>query len=224
MAFAPHTLIALGGHLAGAEQNSEIWQCGVRVSVFTGEPGAPTGPVSDPQAYLDAIAAGVGTWWASAGMTNTATLAWLKCNNINAAGKYADPTTTHRHDYDPEIGGGTASHTPNFLTLAVSFRTAKKRGPGSHGRVYLPTAIPDEGGLSLVSDSAAATAASHGVGLLNAISKTVGSDTVFPVVASRVNATLTAISHVQVSTVIDVQRRRKNALVGTYSGFPYPAS
>lgn len=224
MAFAPHTLIALGGHLAGTDQNSEIWQCGVRMSLWGGEPGAPIGPMTDPQAWLDAIHTGVSTWWSAAGMTNTATLAWLKVNNINAAGKYSDATTTHVYDYNPEIGGGTSSHTPNFCTLVVSFQTAKKRGPGSHGRVYLPTAIPDEGGLSLVSQSAAGTAASHGRDLLTALSGTHGAQTCFPVVASRVNATLTPITGVRVGTVIDVQRRRKNALIEQYVHLDYPAA
>jgi len=224
VAYAPHTLVTFGGVLNTGAATPEIWQSGVRVTDVVGG-----GPLADHDAYLAGIKDPLGTWFevtGSAGFPATATLNWIKANPINAAGKYADDTT-HLYDYPtPVAGGGVApffSPVPDILCLAISWTTAKARGKSHAGRIYLPNysmpvvtpgSMRAQGGLN-------ALWRDRGLALLALLANS--NVHAVPIIASSAGPTA-QITGVRVGDVIDVQRRRKDALKESYvSGIFAPA-
>jgi hypothetical protein len=152
MAFTPHTLVAFGGKLTN-NTSPDQWQCGVRLAILDPDGISWRAGLSDPQVYLNALHAPLLTWFQRALVTTAgsefatlradAYLDWVKVNNIDALGRYADPTTTHRWDYNGTSGGGgSVNIIPPFVTAAVSLTTALARGRGHRGRIYLPFSIP----------------------------------------------------------------------------------
>jgi hypothetical protein len=152
MAFTAHTLVAFGGKLTN-NTSPDQWQCGVRLAILDPDGISWRAGLSDPQVYLNALHAPLLTWFQRALVTTAgsefatlradAYLDWVKVNNIDALGHYADPTTTHRFDYSGTAGGGgSVNIIPPFVTAAVSLTTALARGRGHRGRIYLPFSIP----------------------------------------------------------------------------------
>jgi hypothetical protein len=221
MAYQPHTLITFGGTLLASQAGgiNEIWQVTLRAV----QADRLDHTLNDPAAYMNGIAAPLLTWWKlpASLMSSGATLDWLKVNNIGVDGKYEDQSNTNQHDYPASQFGGAAPTLPDILTVCWSWRSAKKRGPGSHGRIYLPnaTAVPQ---LSMALTTAqqnqhlaSATALIH---LLSIGDGDVNEAQI--VIASKVNATNTPITTISIGSIIDVQRRRKDAEVEVYVSGP----
>lgn len=223
MAYAPHTLFVMAGSLTDPNSGQkDIWQCSVRgVQV-----DSPDRPVTDPVAFMNGIATPLATYFASADsqICAYASLDYIKVNNIGADGKYSDKSNTNQHDYSPIIQGtGTNGH-PFTESFAYSWRTTKARGPGSHGRIYLPNASQGAAGSATIAPAVQAvylTAAQQLLHILNVgDGDTAG---MLPVVASNVNATNTPVTSISIGRVIDSQRRRRNALTEAYiSGPAFP--
>lgn len=230
LTYAPHTLVAFGGNINGGPPGGDVWQCGIRVVEGTVAPdGSASGaPLATPVAYMSDLQATLRTWFTTAvtgvGCAGGATLAWLKVNNIGSDGKYSNPSTTNRYDYaTPGTGPvSTAGQCP-MITLAYTFTSLRARGPGSKGRIYLPLNIPAQYSSQL---GTVANYVTHAKNLLAAIARPVGAASaangVFPVIASGRNATNFQINGVRVGNVMDVQRRRKNAITETYTSSTYP--
>jgi hypothetical protein len=168
------------------------------------------------------------TWFTTAvtgvGCSGGATLAWLKVNNIGADGKYSNKSVTNRYDYaNPGAGPVTAAGQCPMITLAYTFTSLRARGPGSKGRIYLPLNLPAQYSSTL---STVANYVTHAKNLLAAIQRPVGAASnangVFPIIASGRNAQNFQINGVRVGNVMDVQRRRKNAIAETYTSSVYP--
>jgi len=221
VAYAAHTLVTFGGVLNTAADVPEIWQCGIRVTDTVGG-----GPLADHDAYLEGIHGPLSTWYAApsnAGLPATSELSWVKANSINAAGKYAEPTT-HVYDYPAPVAGGLAANIagvlPDILCLAVSWTSAKKRGKSHAGRIYLPNYfLPSltPGSMRIMADwnrQWAAKAAALLALIANSAVHAV------PIIASPSGPTA-QITGVRVGDVIDVQRRRKDAYKESYSVLPF---
>src|SRR3982751_1490693 len=129
MAYPQHALVAFGGDLPGGEQ----WTCGVRVI------GGNAGYLANPDNYLNDLYPLLATWMSTAGngLRSDATLKYVKANNINSAGHYADGTT-HVHTYGTPPAGGNTPWWPPFVTCSWSWTTAVSRGVASKGRIYPP--------------------------------------------------------------------------------------
>lgn len=226
MAFSPHTLVAFGGGLTNGTTDDEIWQCGVRICKNDGS-GNPDGPLDSPAAYMGAIATPLGDWFGDDDnqMSSASDLQWLKVNNIAADGKYSSSGATNQHDYETPVAGAVASHVPSMLTLAWSWTTAIARGPGHTGRIFPPVSLPSQTSNELTSTVTGFMKAAAAA-LLDVIfnESGAGDTSVVPVVASRVNATNTAVTGIRVGSVIDVQRRRKNALLEVYNSTVWPTT
>jgi hypothetical protein len=154
-------------------------------------------------------------------MSQGATLDWLKVNTIGPDGKYADPSVVHRHDYSGAIAGGLAPIFPDILTCCWSWRTAKTRGPGSHGRIYPPNnTVGSSNQMNLGTDDRARhlVAAQNLFHLLSVGDGDLAEMT--QVIASKVNATNTPITEIWVGSILDVQRRRKDAETEVYTKGP----
>nr|CRY97259.1 hypothetical protein [uncultured prokaryote] len=226
MAYKPHTLVAFGGTLKDGGLN-EIWQVGIRVVQPAGS-GAPTEPLTDPAAYMEGISLVLGDWYGGSVLhTSEATLDWLKVNNIGADGKYSDPSSSNVYDYSPKITPTGDALYPNVLCTAYSWLTDVARGPGRTGRIYLPNnaaALATPGGMLLNAGSPGAML-TDALALLDVINNTASPDTgepAQPVVASKVNATNSNITSVRIGNVLDMQRRRKNKLVESYTAGAWP--
>lgn len=217
--FNKHTLVAFCGSWSASTAAVEVWQFGIRV--YT---GAPAGYwVSDPQAYADDIADDIATWFASPGaqMQSAAILETVKVNNINPNGKYADPVT-HEHVYSPAVAGGVAGQWPGKTSVAYSFQTALGRGHAGKGRVYPPNtgsmATPFE--VTTINRDTHMNSCKTLLGILNRADS--DGNLVSPVVASKIDAAISDITSVSVDSILDVQRRRGNRIVGTRAKSNWP--
>ena len=221
MSYSAHFRISFGGNFLSEDQSTvlDIWACNVNAIPATS--GA-----FDEATYLAQMAPNLKAWFAAGQnkMSNLATLEYVKCNMVGANGRYSNATATHRFDFTPHAQGGAAPNNPEIISVATSWSTAKQRGPGSHGRIYLPNPTMGTGASQTISAADMSAAAAAGVALLKIINNgdpannPIGgsSQLLIPVVASNVNSTNTDIIGVKVGSVKDVQRRRKNALKETY--------
>jgi|SRR5664279_691300 len=222
MAYTPHVLFAFGG--SWATDSSEVWECTVRLKADGGG-----GDTLDCAAYLTATATQMSSWFSASdnGMSTAATLRWIKANHIGADGNYADKTTTHVYDYGtPSTGGVLAGSIPGFCSLAYTWETANARGPGHRGRIYPPNnTYNPSSSVFKVSGTAATANAAAGAQLLNALKASSGAGlTATPVIASKVNGAIVNITGCTSDNIYDVQRRRKNRVVGTRSAVHVPGA
>ena len=221
MAYARHTLVAWGGTLNTGSGSStpEIWECTVRgVQADQLEQ-----PVTDPVAYMQGVAPALLAWHTNAQNLQSASadLRWLKVNTIRPDGRYEDQANTNRHDFPAGSLGGATQVQPPIITLAWSWRTAKERGPGSHGRIYPPNGTQATPGSMILSSGQQQQQLDAAQRLLTLLQIGNGDTAaMMPCVCSRVNATNTPITDIWVGNVWDVQRRRKDALVELYSKAP----
>lgn len=230
LTYAPHTLVVFGGLFNGGPPNGDAWQCGIRVAEGTVGPDANDNgaPLATPAAYITDLQATLKTWFlalvGTVGCSGSATLNWIKVNNIGANGKYSDPLNTHRYDYAVPVNGPvTTAGQCYVMTLAYTWNTLRARGAGAHGRVYLPLGLPAQGSPIIGNTTNYAT---HGKNLLAAIARPVGAASaangVFPIVASGRIAQNLQINGVKVGTVMDTQRRRKLQIPETYYSTTFP--
>lgn len=213
MPFAPHYRVSFGGSLSESGVVDEIWNCTVNCADRSSE--APGFSEDD---YLNDINGPLKTWFSSldAGNSSKATLEYVKCNLINAEGNY-NSDDSHTFFYATPFGTGFAAPKyPQIITTAVSWGTTRARGPGAHGRIYPPNNTFDDATTLEMSAANQTALVRAGQALLTALNNTPGGNTLHPVVASKVDASLTDIIEVLVGSVKDVQRRRKDALVEVY--------
>src|SRR5664279_1514445 len=152
-------------------------------------------------------------------MDPKAKLTFLKVNHVGADGKYVDTGITHVTDLAPTLGGST--HTmPGYCSVAYTWETAVKRGPGHRGRIYPPNAA----GLEVLhaftmSDASATASATAGAALLTILKNASGANGTKgkPVVASKIGGQLVTITGVSVDNIFDIQSRRKNRIKATRS-------
>jgi hypothetical protein len=225
--YPQHWLFVFGGTYSGASETGEIWQCGIRCQPAAGS--AHT--FGDEDAVLTALATPFNAWYilAAHSMRPDAKLAFLKLNEIAPDGTYADTTTTHQYDYATPAPGQGAASLPSILTLCWSWTTARQRGIASKGRIYPPTAIAVTSGAARVTSTVQNTNLTAAKAMLDVMSRPNGVDfEIAPCVVSKGthNGTGTGASEditgVRIGDVVDVQRRRKNALVETYVAGVWP--
>jgi len=214
MAYTPHFLFTFAGRWTN--EPGEIWECTTRLRSNAGG-----GVTLDPEAYLEAIKTPFAEWFVAptSGMHGQAELQTLKCNAIGADGLYVSKSVTHLTDYAPGFTGGKAGIAPGFCSLAFTWETGILRGPGHRGRIYPPNPTGTMASAMRVNAATAEAAALSGRAYLLVLRNAAGADGVkgFPVVASKVDGSIHEITGVTVDDILDVQRRRKNAVSGTRS-------
>jgi hypothetical protein len=187
------------------------------------------GPVADPDSYIFDKAAPLAAWFnrsdPPAMFPVNASLDWLKAAPINASGHYSDPVA-HVHDYAPHIAGmGGSNMQPDILCLALSWETAVaiRRGVyASHGRIYPPNYAQPLVAPSYMRVTATEQAGwvTHAKLLLTILSA--DPSPAVPIVASGHGGEFQPITGVRVGDVLDVQRRRKDALKESYAAALFP--
>lgn len=217
MPYRPHTLVEFGGELAQRDGTPDIWACGIRTIAHNEQAPAP-----NPAQFLDAIATALAAWFTSnsQAMANTASLTYLKINNIDAAGHYADPTNTNVHNFGAGTVGASAGIAPSFCSVVTTWETNNARGLAHRGRIYLPNyTFPSVG--SQLATGAPTTVAQSGeklcVDVLGAGRSASYENYLEPWVFSKTLAQAHPIVAVTADNVYDVQRRRKNQVSATRS-------
>jgi hypothetical protein len=127
-----------------------------------GELGMPA--VDD--ATLAAVAGDVSSWFGLAmgsggcSISASAKLTSIKLNRIGPDGRYVD-NESQEYIYPAPVVGNTLNLYPAQLSTVVSLHTARERGRGSKGRVYLPPGngaiVSSDGRLSATSAASIAT-------------------------------------------------------------------
>lgn len=208
------------------DASQEVWECTVRVDLL-----AAGGTVAlDQVNWLGEIKSPLQTWFGAitSFINPKAQLQQIKGNQIGPDGKYADPHNSNTQVYPPGVVGNVANTQvgPNFLSMVTSWQTAKSRGTGAHGRIYLPNncfPMNDSFQISTTNRDKIPTAGKALLVILGNAGSATANRKAVPVVASRKDATLTPINGVSGNSVYDVQRRRKNRIDGTRSAFTaYP--
>lgn len=218
MTYRPHLLLAWGGRLG----DDEVWSNSLRLTANT-EDGGELQSVAIDQ--IDEIADEIKTFVQDTNSWHSvaAHLDFVKLNSITADGKYWDTGGTNAIYYTgSNVVSGTANAGPYQVSMAVTLRTFRARGRAHAGRFYIPTGtLTITTATGRVLPSLTAGIAGSAATLLNAINDNPGFDTksVAVAVVSNVGAPgpTELVTGVQVGDVPDTQRRRRNALVETYS-------
>lgn len=122
--------------------------------------------------------------------------------------------TTAKTSYS-RAGTGATGSSPNECSICMTLRTALA-GPSNRGRAYMPppaTAVLDSvGNILSASVSTLVTAFATATTAMDAVTTYTSASVC---VWSRKNLNFNAIVSVEAGTVVDAQRRRRNALVET---------
>jgi hypothetical protein len=229
--FAEHTLVTFGGTLGygAATTTQDRWMCGVRVSNDIN--GAPVGAKTDPAGYAAlvgpalkaALLAGSGTY---ASLASDCSVDFIKVAQIGTDGKYlAGSGSPYLYTAGLPAPGGTGRIGPPMQALKITLTTANPRGRGHIGGFYLPFVGYTGWNTSTLTAAVANDYRDWGKKILAAIKQTTTSDNqpAMIVIASRLSGTLTKVTGVKVGTVVDVQQRRKEQVVETYTTpVPFP--
>nr|CRY97317.1 hypothetical protein [uncultured prokaryote] len=216
MTYPDHWYFVMGGTLGGGT-DAEIWQCGIR-GLF-GSP--PTDAEADD--WLNATTTALETYWAdtTSSLRSDALLAYTKMNEIAPSGHYLE-VDSRTFDVSPPVAGHAGPNMPGFLSVAYSWTTDAVRGPASRGRIYPPNVfgVAAAGSERIGSSSLTllSVAAANLIDLLNTDRDGVQFEC--RVVSNVGSGSSRKITGVRVGDVIDVQRRRKNALVENYTAVP----
>ena len=206
-AFSPHVLIAIGGTM---KNSPEIWGTQVRAYGYANSQ-------AENQAFCDgALLSDVTTLLENSEMafTNEVELGYVKANAIQADGTYRDAITAVHFVTDGSIHGTAAPTWPYQVSVVVSLRAAG-RGPGTHGRMYLPSQSVSGVTGGQMSEIATANIATVMADFLVALNT--DSDGAYIPALFSAKGQIGSISSVEVGSVPDTQRRRRNALVETYA-------
>lgn len=249
MLYTPHYLASFGGTLTVDNVIKDIWNTNIRfvaspVGQYLGQ-GNWSNADHTSVASADILAVlypklaafhprifPTGGGSGAIGVKSAARLEYLKISKIDAAGHYSDPTT-YEHFWTPGLQGGLGDTVPWFVTAALSFTSDMTRGLGSAGRSYLPVAVAPTSAAPTLPLNSMTNYVNLAKALLdcfanNNVALATNTITTCPVIASggskktpTVPGKLYAISGVRVGNVIDVQRRRKNALTEIYTSSAY---
>lgn len=224
MAFIPHFLLAYGGTIMSG---SEVWSNSIR---FASQEENESGLLIDEASALEHARTNIAALFAKTQslMANTTAVKWIKFNRIGADGRYESETESNTLWLDgaAEIKGTSSGQVlPPQCTIAVSWTTARQRGPASRGRIFIPQPALGSNyqtgvGAGLLAPVGAANLATAMKDFLVGLGNWPGIDLTdyVPSVVSNVGEGASEpITGVEVGTVIDTQRRRRNALTEVYS-------
>lgn len=227
-----HVLVTFGGTF-GTGPDAEIWQCGVKMGL-AGTGNDHSLQIGNLASYASSIKGGLQTWFTTAGyfLRRDFNLTFLKVANIaggaigkNLPGNKYAGTVDSSGGPNPAVlactgfgGSAAASTSPPFCTAKITWRsTAVAKGrPSSQGGIYVPYAVAS--GTNRFPTADVNALVNCGKGLLTALSKDQvdGTHSVRPILCGR-DGTSALVDQVSVGDVIDVQRRRKNALREVYT-------
>lgn len=214
MAYPGHWLFVMGGVLDGGA-DAEVWQCGIRGQLIAGDAPAEVN-------FLNGINDNLATWYnaAASRMRTDSKLTFIKLNAIAPNGDYLHPNDPHTRVMNTP--GGQSPNIPSFLSIATSWKTDSPNKRALNGRIYLPNTPSAPVGTSRISANDRNAVMVAGVGLLGILRNEASGGSQGNFIAAVVSKTgeTHAVTRVRVGDVLDVQRRRKNALRESYVDAP----
>lgn len=214
MTYFPHYLLQFGGHQGDV---AESWSCGIRMVIWDGD--EPVDLETDAEQYLDDVALpALSTWFqGGAGVLAACKLLTVKFNRIKADGTYFEIGSTHirQVNYSGAASGGTNVH-PLQVAYCLSFHSdLVARGPGSHGRIYVPRPVVGITDAGDVGGSVRVDWANAGAILIESLDASSGlppAAVIRPSIVSNITGTLPRqIDYVTVDSSLDIQRRRSRS-------------
>lgn len=145
----PHLRVIFGGTFFTDEQ----WQVGLHMAFREPSTHTDAGMISDAANAVSVIDSAIVSWLAGANccVHTEARYGWLKVNAVKD-GKYIDTGHTNLLTKATPVAptsysGAAPTSLPPQMALCLSTKTSSRsRGPGSHGRVFLPAAhLPFQG-------------------------------------------------------------------------------
>jgi len=221
-----HVLAQWGGTLPGGE----IWSNSVRLAPSNTGPASDVPTHEEMVEWMEDLAADAVANFHSrpdTGIHAQAKLTFLKMNVVDMNGHYVENTTLE-HVYSPVVSGGSQSVLhPNQCTLVVSTCTEFARGPAHRGRFYLPLCAKAlETATGAISAPEAMLVAVSAATFLSELHDQPGIDTGGAgdvhvcVMSSQGTGATNRVTAVEVGTIIDTQRRRRNAMKEAYQRAP----
>lgn len=207
---APHNVVRINGSLPGGE----VWSVNPR---FIGNFG------DEVTAYADLLA------WAQiiAQFTGTTALG----TNLRSLQSTVAPITSVRTEYRDETGvlrevaevvrdvpyAGTGSPNKVYQTAVVCSLRTGRPGRSYRGRIFWPCLSINLDGQTLrIAPTQAQAIANEMAAFLTGVGEAAPTESgVFPAVVSQTLGTAAAVTSVQVGNVVDIQRRRRDALQET---------
>lgn len=202
--------------MAGAD----IWVNTLRFAV----PGGGSPGIVDETALVADMANDIAAHVQSvdSGYSSRTQLEWVKFNQIDSLGRYADTGNTHVYEFATPVSGTQGTSYPAQVSLCVSLKTANARGYASKGRIFVP--IPKTfsiSGLGYIDAFNMQPVAASWATFISNLNNMPGLDTtgLAASVVSKVPVTGAAnpVTGVRVGNVLDTQTRRRNAITETYS-------
>lgn len=192
---------------SGIHAETEIWSFGFHIV-----------PIVMTEAIMDDIetAARAMVNSSGSGITTSAFLQEIKYAQLDTNGKYADDDQPFIREVNPgEQGGGGNNFVPQ-ATMVISLSTDSKRGLAHQGRYYLPPTSIQAGSDGVVSPVQVQNLLLAQRAFLVSVNTALAPS--YIVVASNRGAgQIKQVTGLRVGNVIDTQRRRRNALIETYS-------
>lgn len=213
----PHEVVRVtlsGDMYSGAE----IWSTGF----FMGFENADASPII-PQGLAD-VGAAFQTFFsaASSSVSNRFTFKQVKMARIAQDGRTIEDSAQYWAPTGNVTGAATSGHLPPQIALAVTLANSMPRGLATKGRMFLPgICTPVDATGHLISSEAGAIATN-----LQTFFNSIYNDADLPgnpVLASLGRGVLLQggairnVVKIRVGNVYDTQRRRRNALVETYT-------
>lgn len=201
-----HLRLVVSGDLPGGEAFS--WGLN-----FHGNFSTPAAPDEVPQAVIDALT----TFHTaeSLPLSDSAVMTMIKLNEIGPDGRYVSRSETVMHEFATGIPGYASGGLPNQCALAVTLRTAAKRGLANSGRFYLPylRSLQTAGGQIL--STAVEPIADQVTVLLNSLNAALDPWRV-SVISDVRDGAVRPVTHVEVGRVVDTIRSRRTSIPEAY--------
>lgn len=201
-----HLRLVVSGDLPGGEHFS--W--GLNLAPVDWEVPAPE---VVPQAVIDALT----TFHTDqrVPLSSSAVMTTIKLNKIGPDGRYVSRSETVMHEFETGIAGYGTAGLPNQCAIAVTLRTAAKRGLAHSGRFYLPclVSLPLPGGQIAI--GSADSIADQVTVLLNSLNVALDPWRV-SVMSDVREGQRRPVTHVEVGRVIDTMRSRRASIPEAY--------
>lgn len=145
-------------------------------------------------------------------ISNASVLETIKFNAIGTDGRYLSESETVMHEFETGHPGATSAIMPPQVALAITLRTAKKRGRAHAGRFYLPYGGGAVDGSGRIGSAAQQLVAASVTTFLNDLNTAAAGIGRLAVASDVGTGAIEYITHCEVGGVLDTIRSRRKSL------------
>lgn len=193
--------------MSGTHFGTETFSYGL---TFAKEFTTGDAPSTVPTAIVDAVVAFHTA--VNSGISNRSVLETIKFNEIGTDGRYASASDTVMEEFETGYPGAVTATVPPQVALAITLRTAKRRGRAHAGRFFIPWgggSIGADGRIPASTQTNVAASVTTFLDALNTAAAGIGR----LAVASDVGVgAIEYVTHCEVGGVLDTIRTRRKSL------------